>query len=159
MIKGNYRYSKENSVVVLVVNYQAPDAKYRKLVDTAPPERIQGISDDFEYLAIKMCYKFLKYIRSRTITIDGATHKMSDYENTFLKNLLLRYQNFLLIQPEVQVELLEKVVEILESGKPLNYETIEGVLLMFEEPDHSKTIDTAVDRARNAVFRKIELRQ
>jgi hypothetical protein len=159
VIKGNFRFFDEKSIVVLVVNFQMPDERYRTLIDTSPPERIQGMSADFGYLAIKMCYKFLEYIHSRTINIDGHIIKISDYETTFFKNLLKQYRTFLLTQTKVKTSLLEKVDSVLKSENQITSEKVDWLLRLFDEPAISDTIDITIEKNRNAVLKKMEFDQ
>ncbi len=156
VIKGSYRSSGKNSIVVVTVDYQVPDAKYRGLVNTDKKDVILSISDDFEYLSIKLCYEFLDFIRSRSIHADGRVIKIAEFEDPFLKRLLSKYLDFLITQAEVNTRLVEKVEGVLKSKHPLVYEQAGLLLDAYDTSEITTIVDEVAEKNRNAVRKKLE---
>ena len=155
VIRGDFRYYKEKSLIVLVINYQKPDSNNQRLVNLHSSGRFLGKSDDLEWLSILACNQFVGFIRDRKIKIGDNEFTIANHEKHLLKNILREYRDFLLTQSEVNTTLLSEVNEMLVSDSKMSYEQTSRLLANYASSDLSVTLDDQAEGARAAVMKKL----
>ena len=149
-IASIYNFQKKDSPTPIYIILLTPtyyNLKNNKFVEVSESKiRVQGSQDDLKFLAIKGCYEFVKFVKTRKENILTANN-----ETKMWGKLLNKFTDFLMLQGKENYEnLLSEIKQALKKPDSLAEDTVEAFLNSYQ-PDSKLSDNDNEEKMRKTV--------